>query len=70
MFRKVLFFAVARDLTGLTDLPLEVSSGCTISDCLEKHIARFPSMEEIRGVSVATEKSEDSGRFDEVVDEL
>ncbi|KAK0606321.1 hypothetical protein LWI29_036533 [Acer saccharum] len=49
---KVLFFARARDLTGLTELPLELSSGSTTQDCLNKLVARFPSLEEILGSMV------------------
>ncbi|KAF7124825.1 hypothetical protein RHSIM_Rhsim12G0002800 [Rhododendron simsii] len=49
---KVLFFARARDLTGLTELPLEVSSGSTACDCLNKLIAKFPGLEDIRACMV------------------
>ncbi|KAL5845714.1 hypothetical protein ACOSQ3_009238 [Xanthoceras sorbifolium] len=49
---KVVFFARARDLTGMTELPLEVSSGSTTQDCLKKLVARFPSLEEILGSMV------------------
>ncbi|KAL6213044.1 hypothetical protein ACLB2K_012492 [Fragaria x ananassa] len=49
---KVLFFARARDLTGFTEMPLEVSSGSTTNDCLNKLISIFPSLEEIRGCMV------------------
>ncbi|XP_031262309.1 molybdopterin synthase sulfur carrier subunit-like [Pistacia vera] len=44
---KVSFFARAQDLTGLSDLPLEVSYGSTTEYCLNKLVAKFPSLEEI-----------------------
>ncbi|GLU16271.1 hypothetical protein SLE2022_327120 [Rubroshorea leprosula] len=49
---KVLFFARARDITGLTELPLDVSSGSTTQDCLNKLVVKFPSLEEICGCIV------------------
>ncbi|KAF2286158.1 hypothetical protein GH714_011097 [Hevea brasiliensis] len=49
---KILFFARARDLTGLTEMPLELSSGSTTRDCLNKLVAKFPCLEEIRGCIV------------------
>ncbi|KAL2538946.1 U3 ribonucleoprotein (Utp) family protein [Forsythia ovata] len=45
-------FARARDLTGVTDMPLEVSSSSTAADCLIELIAKFPSQEEIRDCMV------------------
>ncbi|KAK3229726.1 hypothetical protein Dsin_001607 [Dipteronia sinensis] len=42
----------ARDLTGLTELPLELSSSSTTQDCLNKLVARFQSLEEILGSMV------------------
>ncbi|GMI72537.1 co-factor for nitrate, reductase and xanthine dehydrogenase 7 [Hibiscus trionum] len=45
---KVLFFAKARDITGLNELSMEVSSGSTTQDCLNKVVAKFPSLDEIR----------------------
>ncbi|KAK9058740.1 hypothetical protein SSX86_023582 [Deinandra increscens subsp. villosa] len=49
---KILFFARARDLTGLTDMKLEVASGTTAGDCLDKLVAKFPGLNELRGCMV------------------
>ncbi|KAK4435855.1 Molybdopterin synthase sulfur carrier subunit [Sesamum alatum] len=49
---KVLFFARARDLTGMTDTLLQVSPGTTAHDCLNKLITKFPGLEEIRNCMV------------------
>ncbi|XP_051120201.1 molybdopterin synthase sulfur carrier subunit [Andrographis paniculata] len=49
---KILFFARARDVTGTSDTSLEVSPGTTAHDCLNKLIAIFPGLEEIRNCMV------------------
>ncbi|CAI9301674.1 unnamed protein product [Lactuca saligna] len=45
---KVLFFARAGDLTGMTDMKMEVTSGTDVGDCLDKRIAKFPGLKELR----------------------
>lgn len=49
---KVLFFARARDLTGLSDTQLVVPYGSTTDDCLNELISKFPGLEEIRSCMV------------------
>ncbi|XP_073289723.1 molybdopterin synthase sulfur carrier subunit isoform X1 [Primulina huaijiensis] len=49
---KVLFFARARDLTGVSEMQLAVSAGSTAHDCLNKLIVKYPSLEEIRSCMV------------------
>ncbi|XP_071721334.1 molybdopterin synthase sulfur carrier subunit [Rutidosis leptorrhynchoides] len=49
---KVLFFARARDLTGTSDMKLEVSPGTTAGDCLDKLVEKFQGLNELRGCMV------------------
>ena len=44
---KVLFFARARDVTGLTDMPLKVQYSSSAGDCLSKLMTTFPGLQEI-----------------------
>lgn len=49
---KVLFFARARDLTGVSEMHRAVSAGSTAHDCLNKLMVKYPSLEEIRSCMV------------------
>ncbi|KAF6169918.1 hypothetical protein GIB67_034310 [Kingdonia uniflora] len=49
---KVLFFARARDLTGLTEMLMQMPNWSTAQDCLSKVFTKFPRLEEIRGCMV------------------
>ncbi|EPS65911.1 hypothetical protein M569_08868, partial [Genlisea aurea] len=49
---NVLFFARARELTGIADVSLEVPQGITALDCFNEVISRYPDLEEIRNCVV------------------
>nr|XP_043610679.1 molybdopterin synthase sulfur carrier subunit [Erigeron canadensis] len=49
---KVLFFARARDLTGLSEMKFEALPGTTAGDCLDKLVVKYPGLKELRGCMV------------------
>ncbi|CAA7033251.1 unnamed protein product [Microthlaspi erraticum] len=49
---KVLFFARARELTGVPDLTLKMPSGSTTQKCMDELVIKFPKLEEVRGCVV------------------
>ncbi|XP_020573591.1 uncharacterized protein LOC110019997 [Phalaenopsis equestris] len=49
---EVLFFAKAREITGLADLSLQVPPCCSAGDCLKILLNKFPGLEEIRNSMV------------------
>ncbi|KAL0717207.1 hypothetical protein Bca4012_066529 [Brassica carinata] len=49
---KVLLFARARELTGVSDLALKMPSGSTTRSCMDELVIKFPRLEEVRGCVV------------------
>ncbi|KAK8934262.1 Molybdopterin synthase sulfur carrier subunit [Platanthera zijinensis] len=49
---EVLFFARAREITGLADLSLQVPPPSLAGDCLRILLTKFPNLEEIRNFMV------------------
>ncbi|KAK9160066.1 hypothetical protein Syun_006407 [Stephania yunnanensis] len=47
-----LFFARARDLTGLGEMLLQVPCGATAQECCNGVLDKFPSLEQISGCMV------------------
>ncbi|XP_019057631.1 PREDICTED: molybdopterin synthase sulfur carrier subunit [Tarenaya hassleriana] len=49
---KVLFFARAREIAGVPDITMKVRTGSTARNCMDELVAKYPSLEDIRGCVV------------------
>ena len=55
---KVLFFGRLRELTGIAEESLEISSGTTLQDLFNHYAARFPKLTAFRTSLVASRNEE------------
>lgn len=55
---KVLFFGRLREMTGIAEDSLEVSSGISLQDLFDRYAARFPKLAAFRSSLVASRNEE------------